>query len=480
MAFDYINEAFKKLDLLEEKMFDTSLKGINELSDFLDNDDTEEIIRVIDPEAETVENVQDSYVGKVIINCNICHSHIFEEKDNIKIEDDGSVNVEEQCPYCGESEGFIIVGEIAPFAETKVEVDGEEISVDDDVDADDVDDADVDNDINEGLFSKKSKPTHALLVKYDEPENGFEWYSFGVSSDIASLKRKESELHKEWSRHGSDTSTKIVDINTAKKLAGKIDMNDSIEESLSNHVFSRATRRMSEDFKEVSVTTGDQHMEMSSDENGRVSIISEPITESSGIPTEDVIAPISDETQQEILDNNEVTEEPIDDMSMDIEATDDSTEEQPVEGEASEAEDSIDDTEEIVEESLNESIDVDFDEVDEDCIDSVCEKYLKKVYENVSSFRTTGVSTNDTKMVVEGIITFTSGSKKNTGFIFESCDIKGNDHIRFRGYNKHLSESADAFTLVGVVDNKKLFVESLKYNYTVNNNAVRGVARSRK
>lgn len=388
MAFDYINEAFKKLDILEEKMFDTSLQGINELSDFLDNDDTDEIIRVIDPEANAPEEIQDSYVGKVIINCNICHSHVFEEKDNIKIEEDGSVNIDEQCPYCGETEGFTIVGEIAPFAETKVEVDGEEVAI-------------------------------------DEEEK--------ISDDA-----------------------------------------DVVEESFK---MSRATRRVTEDFKEVSITTEDQHMEMSSDENGKISITSEPVTESSEIPTEDVIAPISDETQQEILDNNEVTEEPIDDMSMDLETTEDATEEEPVEGET---EVSSEENEEIVEESLKESVDVDFDEVDEECVDAVCEKYLKKVYENVKSFHTTSVSTNDTHMIVEGTITFTSGSKKNTGFIFESCDIKDNNHIRFRGYNKHLTESANAFTLVGVVDNNKLFVESLKYNYVVNNNPVRGVARSRK
>lgn len=395
MAFDYINEAFKKLDLLEEKMFDTSLNGINELSDFLDNDDTDEIIRVIDPEANTVEEVQDSYVGKVIINCNICHSHIFEEKDNIKIEDDGAVNIEEQCPYCGETEGFTIVGEIAPFAETKVEVDGEEVEV-------------------------EEKPE-------DEEES---------------------------------------------------------EEPVFEESYSRATLRaqsaLAEDFKEVSVTTGDQHMEMSSDENGRISITSEPITESSDIPTEDVIAPISDETQQEILDNNNVVEEPADDLSLDLEAEEPSDEE-PVEGEETqETEETADEGEEVVEESLNESVDVDFDEVDEECVDAVCEKYLKKVYENVDSFNTTSVSTNDTQMIVEGTITFSSGAKKNTGFIFEACDIKENDRIRFRGYNKHLTESTNAFTLVGVVDNKKLFVESLKYNYTVNNNTVRGVARSRK
>ena len=134
MAFDYINEAFKRLDILNEEMFDTSLNGINKLADFIEeNDDTDEVIRVIDPEATTDDELQDSYVGKVIVNCNVCHSHIFENKDDIKIEEDGSVNIETQCPYCGEQEGFVIVGEIAPYGDSVEETESEEEESSDDV-----------------------------------------------------------------------------------------------------------------------------------------------------------------------------------------------------------------------------------------------------------------------------------------------------------------------------------------------------------
>ena len=130
MPFDYINEAFKRLDILEEQMFDTSLNGINNLSDFMDADNTEDIVRVIDPEAETEEDIKDSYVGKVIVNCNVCHSHIFENKEDITIDEaDGAVNIETQCPYCGEQEGFTIVGEIAPYNNEPVEEPSEEPAV---------------------------------------------------------------------------------------------------------------------------------------------------------------------------------------------------------------------------------------------------------------------------------------------------------------------------------------------------------------
>lgn len=132
MSFDYLNEAFKKLSLLNEETFDTSLTGLNQLSDFMDKDASDDVVKVIDTEAEFEDEVQDSYIGKVITNCNVCHSHIFENKDEIVIDEDGLVNAEKPCPYCGEQAGFTIVGEITPYvketeepeADPTIEVDG--------------------------------------------------------------------------------------------------------------------------------------------------------------------------------------------------------------------------------------------------------------------------------------------------------------------------------------------------------------------
>ena len=137
MSFDYLNEAFKKLSILNEETFDTSLTGLNALSDFMDKDASDDVVKVIDTEAEFEDEVQDSYIGKVITNCNVCHSHIFENKDEIVIDEDGLVNPEKQCPYCGEAAGFTIVGEIVSYVnetETEndpaVEVDGVDVPAD--------------------------------------------------------------------------------------------------------------------------------------------------------------------------------------------------------------------------------------------------------------------------------------------------------------------------------------------------------------
>lgn len=395
MAFDYINEAFKRLDLLEEELFNTSLDGINKLSDFMDNDDTEEIVRVIDPEADTDEDIQDSYVGKVIVNCNVCHSHVFENKEDIKIEEDGAVNLETRCPYCGEQEGFTIVGEIAPYSNKPVEEPAEDTTETSVVDA----------------------PAEEAPAELDE--------ALGLGAEMVGSKLLDS--------HEPD---------------------DDKDKNISPRM-SRASRRLhkdtlEEDFKEVSITTEDQKLEMSSDENGKVTVTTEPVNNMS--TSEEMIVPVSDETETEILSNNEIAEEPENNSeSQELSVENTTSQEEPV--------------------------DLDFEEVDEEGMDELGESYLRKVYENVKSFKTTSVAANDQALIVEGVITFNSGVQKNTGFMFEAQDVNSRGQLRFRGNNKHFAESMDAFSLVGRVDNKKLFLESLKYNYKVNEESVRGLVR---
>ena len=364
MSLDYINEAFKKLELLNEETFDTSLNGINQLSDFMDNDDAEDIVRVIDDEATSEEEIKDSYIGKVIVNCNVCHSHVFKNKDDIEIDTDGIVNGEEQCPYCGEQEGFSVVGEIAPFApqeETPAEDNGQEV---------------------------------------------------------------ESEQE--------------VTTNTEDQVAEV----PPVEESV------KTDETLEEDFKNVSITTDDQHMEMTSDENGKVTVSTEPVTTMES--TDEVIVPVSDATQMDIEANN-------------AETIEDTAEEPAFEDEFS-----------------DDSEDIDFDEIDEESLDELGEEYLKRVYENVDSYRTTDIHATPTQLIVEGTLKFNSGVEKKTGFIFEAKDVNSKGSLRFTGFNKHLTESKDAYTLVGSVKDKKLFVESFKYNYTVGDAPVRGVVRKSK
>lgn len=126
---DYLAEAFKALDdvedvtpCLHEEMFTVDSDGLSELADFeAESERSEDKKRVIDPEAKNEEELKSSYVGKVIIDCNQCHSKVYKDKEDIVIDGD-EVNKEEECPYCFATEGFKVVGEVAPYTETKVDV----------------------------------------------------------------------------------------------------------------------------------------------------------------------------------------------------------------------------------------------------------------------------------------------------------------------------------------------------------------------
>jgi hypothetical protein len=110
-------------------------------------------------------------------------------------------------------------------------------------------------------------------------------------------------------------------------------------------------------------------------------------------------------------------------------------------------------------------IDQDFDEFEEEDFDELGESYLKRVYDNVKSFKTSKVSTKGNTLKLEGVIKFASGNTKSTTFLFEAKDITKRGKVRFIGENQQITRGKKAFTLTGSVKGRKLISESLNYNY---------------
>ena len=107
----------------------------------------------------------------------------------------------------------------------------------------------------------------------------------------------------------------------------------------------------------------------------------------------------------------------------------------------------------------------DIEEFDEESFDELSESYLKKVYSNVDGYKTSNVSFNKSGLCVEGIISFKSGNKKNTQFIFESRD----NGKRFVGENKQITRGKKAFTVKGSIKDGKFITESFNYRYSAIN-----------
>ena len=473
MSFDYINEAFRKLSLLKEETFDTSKDGISKLSAYIDEDDSVDTLDVIDMDASNEYELEDSYIGKVIINCNVCHSHIFKAKEDVVIDTEGVVNLEDECPYCGEKSGFIVVGEIVEFApesnnesDVSVEVDGEEIPT-----------ADEEPTVQELEESKKSRNYSKKILKMLEEDgcedtNNEESLEEATSvldrpRDVTMISGTVADvLNRNSSAIDACGSNEIAVKRTIENILRSEDVNDpeAAEEAIAiinrckgsklwstigtymsglkvTPVGKFAKRRLdasleteetlTEAVNNVNVETDDSVVNVHTEENGKVVVSTEPKVDSSSETEGEMIAPISDETISEIESENGVTDPMIEDP----------------------------------ESETPEEVDVEIDEIDEESMDELGESYLRNVYNNVESFKTTSVSNNDTHMIIEGLITFSSGAQKKTGFIFEAQSATASGKVSFVGMNEHFSKRNKAFKLEGVVKNNKFLPESLTYNY---------------
>ena len=692
MANAYITEAFKRLNMLDEDVFDVTDDGIQELKDFEDDSETDETVDIIDPEAENEEELEDSYVGKVILDCCVCHSKIYKNKEEVHLSDDETIaNADEECPYCYSTDGYKVIGEVAEFSKDEEEKEDEgegeeEVEVDDEVEVKDeeeveesvkktrkskslkeglkkrslkeswgdvyqdlidraeswiddgyeleeavnralddgliytddiielgvhygvIDGSQVVNDMYEDLFNdiygevsdyydeahenddtdeslkkkdcKNGKCKEAVSKRDDidaEADNKKEMakkafarakddadadrdyrlkkgitrkdeackgnkckslkegeeldrelfvslvklhpYGYSILNDGNFVKRvyaetdddaikqfrdwidkggmsieegkkcknesklkagklssrglKESrekkvesvgdyDIYIEFSDSGNSTHYLIKKgnerISTADtieeayriikdlceslhaqrieeshqrnanrpKISGahKAAIVKSIKESLSKK--SRKPRkRVKEDLNEVTVTTDDTHMEMSTDENGKVTVTTEPVNKVED--AEAIIAPLDDETKSEIENNDIEGEEEVEVGEDEVEA--------------------------------------DIDEFDTDNFDELGESFLKKSYNNVDAFKTTGVKVKNNSIKVEGLISFKSGAKKKTHFVFEAKDMSKRGKYRLIGENLQLSRGHKSFTVIGTINNKKFVSESLNYNY---------------
>lgn len=551
MSANYLNEAFTQLQLLNEEEFNlTDKDSIEDVKSLVDAP-VDASIDIIDPDANSEDELSDSYVGKVVLDCSVCHSKVYKDPSEVVIDEvEGLANVGEECPYCYTADGFKVLGQIAPFSDdvkpTEDEVSEEEA---DDVIEDDVDDDDFlealsnklsqmneaemsdedkrDNQILRSIYNKTQRRANAALTPEEQavldkyglyrstgnkdimmagkdayhantitsPHNYFVG-GVDVRDDRVNLadrarKMPNRQPTRDYLRSGeynvSDTTfdhdpkgkynntfqRKMNTANSAKMQKPMFDMRrlihdrnyeqdrldkadteyqatiakakadyekriKSAENSLeftkkyssrgvdvANAEINRMLKRDKKDDMEESL----ERVEVSTEDSNTV-ITNDTVTNTVSVTTttnddgEGILVPLSDENAEEI--------------SV---ATEENTEEAPVEDEFI------------------------ADDFDEESFDELGEAYLKKVYENIDSFKTTNVSSCGKKLAVEGLITFKSGNTKSTHFIFEQKAQNKKGTYRFIGENKQISRGKKSFILQGNVNDKKFICESLNYNY---------------
>lgn len=503
----YITEAFKQLDLLNEDAFDIDTQGIEDLKELTSD---EPAIDIIDAKAEDELDLEDSYVGKVVLDCCVCHSKIYKDADSVVISDDGEIaNEGDECPYCYSVDGYKVIGQIAPFKEdSELKVEVEDKDGDGEIEEDEVEVEEKSKDESLNQRPKKNlqekwatRITAGADLRRAINDSDYQGILDGIKAcyqemldkgviddwdferwveDLDYLDPEDEDIEDSLDYElnnlydACDNLDCWIELDESLKKRGVKENFEKVELETEDSVIKVAEEEKEEDFSDLdftdfsSIDFGDEEPvdeeseEVSEEEEETfgesLKKNSEGLQENKTEATE--AGPVKEdfervelETEDKVIKVSEEEKEEIPDAEM-IE---------PLDTEAKT--DIIQATKEEAPEEEGEFVDQDFDEFSEEEFDDLGESYLKKVYGNVESFKTTKVSTKGNTLKLEGVIKFTSGNSKPTTFLFESKDITKKGKMRFIGENCQISRGKKSFTLTGRAEGKKFIAESLNYNY---------------
>ena len=411
-----LTEAFRALDALNEDTFSVSDDGIAKLAEFQDNDDLVDEIKVMDPEAETEEELADSYVGKVILDCCVCHSKLYKDAAEVTLNDEGTLaNVDEECPYCYSTDGFKVVGQVAAYSEKESDDEDEEESMEDS--------EEIEESLTESPVATMERPMSGIVGTLSSVMTAHKNELSSVkdkNSAISFLDSIEPEVkNKGYLSNIKEKISRLPDSRVLQFLYNIILKGDGMGTKMESIV---------ENVNNVNVQTDDSIVNVNTDENGKVTVTTEP-NAAPAAEGDEMIVPVDLDTQSEIESGA----------------------------------------------SNDEFVDMDVNEFDEESFDELGESFLKETYSNVTSYKTTDVSSDGKKIVVEGFITFDSGNKKKTSFVFEAKDCTKSGKVRFIGENVQITRGKKSFTLGGHITRNKFIAESFNYNYRAKDDAGKSI-----
>ena len=416
----YLTEAFQAMSSLDEELFNLNDKDqIDELNAFVEDDlkNIDSEVFVIDTEANNEDELKDSYIGNVIVQCEVCKSLIYKNPEELEIDEEQELaNVEESCPFCNSIGGYKVIGKVAPFEEANQAADQLEDEVVDGEEAAEEEPAeeDIKDDLNEAVSIEDRTGTIANVFKKHMDEIGAVAFNFKEFKELLLNLLESEEL------------TDEEGVAQAKRRIAKAKGPAHLYSIFTGYITgetvgsSRKDESLDESVNHVSVETDEDVVTVNSDDNGGVTVSTSPKAEEIDQP-EEGIAPLADEDKEKIIPDVDVDDEFM----------------------------------------------VDIDEISEDEFEELGEKYLKRVYSNVESFKLSEGFVKGKSIQLDGTITFTSGSKTNTSFIFEHINQTKTGKIKLTGKNNYLTNSKNAFTVKGTLtEGKKLVCESLTYNYS--------------
>lgn len=275
---NYLHEAFQAFKALDEDVFPATADGEEALKKFLDGDNLEDIEVIIDPDAETEDELKQSYVGDVIFKCPICQSMIYKKPEDVNIdEDQGLANTEEECPYCQTAGGFEIVGQVSEYCpecehhddEAEDKVEEPVVEVDDEVE------------LKENLEDILSETTTEFKRR------GYDVEDIEVKNEI--------EAAAEY-------------IKMTRDATGNYTAKEWFKDTLSNYPEELAGLKkiaISEAVDSVKVTTEDQEVTVEAD-GDETEVKVKPRESEEDDVTSEVIEPVDEETKDDLMADDDI------------------------------------------------------------------------------------------------------------------------------------------------------------------------------
>lgn len=430
-------EAFKALDQLNEDVFSVDAEGIKKLNDFMQNDDSVDELSVFDidsTEDDVIRDDEECNEGDMILDCCVCHSKVFKPISEVVVDEESQIaNAGEECPYCFSVEGYKIVGQVKVSGE-------EEDSVDEEVSESDEDSIQGEPDVAEEV---SDVPVSDL--DSDEEDEVQE----SVKDRIIKCHMKDRRIGESVDLLTKDNTIASLLRDNMDKLSGITDVNE-LRDAIMDLV------------NESDIANKPAALKLKRDLYSKKSVGALLSTIGTYMTGEKVIKVGRNSTKsrkesfnhrrkiKEDVDTIRITE---DDIVISMSNDESEHEDEDIEG----SKDNF-----IVEPVSDEAKEqIDFNSIDRESAEDAIEESLKESFGNVKFFRCSNIVPRNNRFIVEGVIGFNSGRKRNTNFVFKPRKITESTVI-FKGYSKELRESVKSISLVCRNRGKKCIAESLK------------------
>lgn len=475
-----LNEAFKAMRLMESEDFD--LSSINDESDinaFIDDEDNfdDVEVEVVDADANTEDDIRDSYVGKVICQCPVCKGLTYKSPDELNVDDEtGLVDVGVECPTCFSDTGLEIIGEVEEFSEEET---SDDTTSEDEPIEDSTDESEEEDSIEEGIGGALAGAAVGKAVGHPIigalAGNAIGNIAGNVASNVITdkiLNRDKKEALEPKSKHLCDEQLDEVLPLLAPLAAGAATgLASAVTNKVASDLMNNEAVEDEQDGEQL-----DEAIPVVAIKAGAKFIAAHWKEILAGLEAVGVAADTIREIAAKLKENNVVTEDldsatiETDSDIINIEPEGDSITISASGKDDEEADDGdeviaplSDDTQAEIEDSAEDNTETavpsedDIDDFDEESFDAQTESYLKKKFENVNSYKTSSVASSKGKLMIEGVISFKSGKNGKASFVVENVNgTKSAAVLRVKNENANLD-----FAVRGKLAKGKFTTESL-------------------